>query len=181
MPQSPERERLVTKEQVQEHLKSNLPLGDYLQRLIDDADEAVVSRCGPHSINSPVTEVLTGGSFRLFPEQAVAEVIGVTETVGSISEVLSPDDYRSWYRGRMLERRSNGTNPRTSWGHRVELMYTPVDNDAQRRLAVIRLVQLGLQYTGLRSAGIGPYSSQNLDYTRERDAILNQLCTGTPI
>ena len=181
MPQSPERERLVTKEQVQEHLKSNLPLGNDLQRLIDDADEAVVRRCGPHSIDGPVTEVLSGGSFRLFPERAVAEVIGVTETVGSISEVLSPDDYRSWYGGQMLERRSNGTNPRTTWGDHVQLEYRPVDHDAQRRMAIIRLVQLGIQYSGLESESVGPYSARNLDYSTEREAILNQLCAGSPI
>ena len=177
-----ETSHLVSVDEVWEHIGSNSPARDELvQRLIDDADEAVVSRCGPHGIDGPVTEVLTGGSFRLFPNRAVEETISATETVWDIATVLSPDDYRIWYGGRMLERRSDGANPRTTWGERVELKYTPVDDDAQRRMAIIRLVQLGLQYSGLESQSVGPYSSESLDYTKERDAILGQLCTGTPI
>ena len=172
---------LLTKEEVQQHLGSNVAADEYLQRLIDDADQAVVSRCGPHNIDGPVTEVHPGGSFRLFPHRAVKEIAKVTETDGNVSVVLSDDDYRSWYGGRMLQRLSDGNHPRSCWGQRVELEFTPVDDDAQRRMAIIRLVQLGLQYSGLKSESVGPYSAQSLDYAKERDAILRQLCTGTPI
>ena len=95
--------------------------------------------------------------------------------------MLSPDDYRTWYGGRMLERLSNGSHPRADWGERVELTYTPVDTDHQRRMAIIRLVQLGLPYSGLHSESVGQYSAQNLDYGKEREAILKQLSTGVPI
>ncbi len=176
-----ERERLVTAEQVKQHLKSNMALSDDLQRLIDDADQAVVSRCGPHRIDGTLTDLLRGGGVRLFPIQAVEGITSVTETVWGMATVLSDDDYRIWYGGRMLERLSSGAHPRTAWGERVELEYTPVDTDAQRRMAIIRLVQLGLQYSGVRSERVGPYSSQSLDYTQEREAILKQLCTGIPI
>ena len=81
----------------------------------------------------------------------------------------------------MLERLSNGSHPRADWGERVELTYTPVDTDPQRRMAIIRLVQLGLQYSGLQSESVGPYSAQSLDYSKEREAILKQLSTGVPI
>ena len=177
----PEVAGLLTKEDVQQHLGSNVAAGEYLQRLIDDADQAVVSRCGPHSIDGPVTEVHPGGSFRLFPHRAVKEIAKVTETDGNVSVVLSDDDYRTWYGGRMLQRLSNGSHPGADWGQRVELEFTPVDTDPQRRMAIIRLVQLGLQYSGLKSESVGPYSAQNLDYTREREAILKQLSTGVPI
>ena len=176
-----EGQKLVTKEQIKEHLKSNLPAGDDIQRLIDDADAEVVRRYGPHVINGPVTELLSGGSFRLFPERPVAEVIEATEMIGGLSKVLAPDDYQLWYGGRMVERLSSGTNPQALWGDSVELSFTPVDDDAQRRMAIIRLVQLGLQYSGLQSESVGPYSAQNLDYPKERDAILKQLSTGVPI
>ena len=172
---------LLTKEEVQQHLGPNVAPDEYLQRLIDDADQAVVSRCGPHSIDGPVTEVHPGGSFRLFPHRAVKEIAKVTETDGNVSVVLSDDDYRSWYGGRMLQRLADGSHPRSCWGQRVELEYTPVDDDAQRKMAIIRLVQLGLQYSGVKSESVGPYSAQSLDYTRERGAILKQLCTGIPI
>ena len=178
----PARPRLVTADQVREHIGSNsTDTDELLTRLIDDADQAVVSRYGPHSIDGPVTEVHPGGSVRLFPSQAVEGITSVTETVWDTATVLSPDDYRTWYGGRMLERLSNGSHPRANWGERVELEYTPVDTDPQRKMAIIRLVQLGLQYSGLQSERVGPYSAQNLDYAKEREAILKQLSTGVPI
>ena len=63
--------RLVTEEQVREHLGTNSTDTDELQRLIDDADAEVVRRCGPHKIDGSLTDVLRGGSVRLFPSQAV--------------------------------------------------------------------------------------------------------------
>ena len=173
--------RLVTVEQVREHLGSDSTVDDEIQRLIDDADAEVVRRCGPHKIDGPLTEVHPGGSFRLFPHREVKEIAKVTETAWDTVTVLSPDDYRAWYGGRMLERLSNGSHPRADWGERVELKYTPVDTDHQRRMAIIRLVQLGLPYSGLQSESVGPYSAQNLDYGKEREAILKQLSTGVPI
>ena len=174
-------QRLITVEQVREHLGSDLPTSDELQRLIDEADAEVVRRCGPHKIDGPLTDVLRGGSVRLFPSQAVEGITSVTETAWDAVTVLSPDDYRTWYGGRMLQRLSNGSHPRADWGERVELTYTPVDTDPQRRMAIIRLVQVGFPYSGLKSESVGPYSAQNLDYGKEREAILKQLSTGVPI
>ena len=175
-------QRLVTADQVREHLGSNsTDTDEVLQRLIDEADAEVVSRYGPHSIDGPVTEVHVGGTFRLFPHRVVKEIAKVTETDGNVSVVLSDDDYRSWYGGRMLQRLADGSHPRSCWGERVELEFTPVDDDAQRRMAIIRLAQLGLPYSGLQSESVGPYSAQNLDYAKEREAILKQLSTGVPI
>ena len=176
------RPRLVTADQVREHIGSNsTDTDELLTRLIEEADRAVVSRYGPHSIDGPVTDVLRGGSVRLFPSQAMEGITSVTETAWDTATVLSPDDYRLWHGGRMLERLSNGSHPRADWGERVELTYTPVDTDHQRRMAIIRLVQLGLPYSGLQSGSVGPYSAQNLDYAKEREAILKQLSTGVPI
>ena len=178
----PARQRLVTADQVREHIGSNsADTDEVLDRLIDEADAEVVSRYGPHSIDGPVTEVHGGGTFRLFPHRVVKEIAKVTETDGNVSVVLSDDDYRSWHGGRMLQRLADGSHPRSCWGERVELEFTPVDDDAQRRMAIIRLVQLGLPYSGLQSGSVGPYSAQNLDYAKEREAILKQLSTGVPI
>ena len=178
----PARPRLVTADQVREHIGSNsTDTDELLTRLIEEADAEAVSRYGPHSIDGPVTEVHGGGTFRLFSHRVVKEIAKVTETDGNVSVVLSDDDYRSWYGGRMLGRLSSGAHPRLYWGQRLELEYTPVNTDPQRRMAIIRLVQLGLQYSGLKSESVGPYSAQSLDYAKEREAILKQLCTGVPI
>ena len=83
-------QRLVTADQVREHIGSNsADTDEVLDRLIDEADAEVVSRYGPHSIDGPVTEVHGGGSFRLFPHRAVKEIDKVTETDGNVSVVLS--------------------------------------------------------------------------------------------
>ena len=55
-------QRLVTVEQVREHLGSDLPTSDELQRLIDEADAEVVRRYGPHKIDGSLTDVLRGGA-----------------------------------------------------------------------------------------------------------------------
>ena len=73
-------QRLVTVEQMREHLGTNSTDTDELHRLIDDADAEVVRRCGPHKIDGSLTDVLRGGSVRLFPSQAVEGITSVTET-----------------------------------------------------------------------------------------------------
>lgn len=159
---------------LREHLAQDLPDPE-LKRLIDDADAEVLRRCGSHRIDAPLTDVLRGGSVKLFPDQAVEAITSVTETVADVSTTLSHNDYQIWHGGRMLERLSSGAHPRGYWGDRVEIQYTPVDTDAQRRMAIIRLVHLGIQYSGLQSESVGPYSRQSRDYTREREAILTAL------
>ena len=74
----PARPRLVTADQVREHIGSNsTDTDELLTRLIEEADAEVVSRYGPHSIDGPVTEVHGGGTFRLFPSQAVEGITSV--------------------------------------------------------------------------------------------------------
>ena len=97
----PARPRLVAADQVREHIGSNsTDTDELLTRLIEEADAEVVSRYGPHSIDGPMTEVHGGGTFRLFPHRVVKEIAKVTETDGTVSVVLSDDDYRSWYAGK---------------------------------------------------------------------------------
>ncbi len=91
----PARPRLVTADQVREHIGSNSTDTDEpLTRLIEEADAEVVSRYGSHRIDGPLTDVLRGGSVRLFPSQAVEGITSVTETAWDTVTVLSPDDYR---------------------------------------------------------------------------------------
>ena len=174
------RTRLITPEGLRRHIETDLP-DEAVNELIDDADAAVVRWCGPHGIDGAVEEMVRGGAAKVFPSRAVETMEKVTETVGAILTELSADDYRIWHGGRTLERLPSGAHPRPRWADQVQLTYKPVDDDPQRRLAIIRLVQLGLQYEGVKSESVGPFATQYLDYTRERDAILKQLCPVTPI
>ena len=166
---------LMNPEQLRRHVETNLS-DEALEELIRDADAAIVGMCGPHAINGTVEETVCGGSAKLFPAQPIRTIEQLTEVTGSVSISLSSGDYRSWHGGRMLERLQGGAHPRIRWGDRVHLTYQPVDDDHQRKMAIVRLVQLGIQYSGVQSERLGPFSTQYLDYTRERDAILKQLC-----
>ena len=175
-----QRPKLVTPARVRRHVTTTLS-DTSLEQLINDANNAVVSHCGPHHIDGLIEETVRGDASKVFPSRAIQTVESVTEVVRGLHTALSDDDYAVWHGGRMLERMADGAHPRARWGDQVLLTYTPVDDDPQRRMAIIRLVQLGIQYEGIRSETVGPYSSQYLDYTRERDAILKQLCAVAPI
>ena len=172
--------KLMNAEKLRHHVETDLS-DDALEELIQDADAAIVGMCGPHAINGAVEETVRGGDGKLFPARPIQTIEQLTEVTGTISTSLSSDDYRAWHGGRMLERLQGGAHPRIRWGDQVHLTYQPVDDDHQRKMAIVRLVQLGIQYSGVQSERLGPYSSEYLDYTRERDAILKQLCPVTAI
>src|SRR3546814_9048185 len=93
---------------------------------------------------------------------------------------LTADDYRILHGGRTLERLVGGTNGATRWAPLVEVTYTPVSDAAKREEVVIKMVALDLTYRGLdKQESVGDYSrsgSVTSDaYTRERDALLQQL------
>jgi hypothetical protein len=57
----------------------------------------------------------------------------------------------------------------------VQITYTPVSDGNQRQEAIIKLVQLAVQYDGTSNLRIGDYSQANLSYQAERDRILQGL------
>lgn len=169
---------LVTVPMCLEYMESDVS-GAQIQRLIDDADNEVVRVAGSHP-TATRSEQLVGGEVLLFLPAPAASITSVTEHLenylGGTTTVLASDDYRLWFDGRALQRLSDGTNSATRWGSRIDVVYTPVDDIAQRRKVILDLVQLGLQYQpGVQSERIGDYSHSNNDYLVERNNILKRV------
>lgn len=146
-----------------------------IQALIDEASDEIERRYGPLSVQ--VTERLRGSTSRLFPRRPVdeAEAISVDETLGTDVTTLAADDFRVWHGGRMIERMNDGTNPRSVWGHPVEITYTPIADSRQREEVTVKLVLLSIEYEGVKSGSLDGYNSSHLDYTAERERLLGSL------
>lgn len=164
-------------DRVKERIETDI--GDAeLQRLVDEALQAIVDRWGAHAdAASPVTERFEGDGLWLFPTRPVDDnqTVTVTETSGDTETALAADDFEVWDRGRSLRRLSGGTNSRSRWAPSVEVTYTPRQDGNRRQEAVIKLVRLGIQYRGLERESIGDTTDDHLDYNQERERILTSL------
>ncbi len=165
-------DEILNNAQLGEHIEHDLS-DNALQQLNDAETAEILRRFG--SVTT-ATELLPGGTRRLILAQKAASFTTVTETVGYTSTALAADDYRLWY-GAMLERLDDGTNPRSCWGNRVSVVYVPEDRLAQRRLVLINLVKLALEYKGLKTedVGAGDYRMTALEYNAERENLLRSL------
>ena len=156
-----------------------------LQLLIDEANQEVINRFGPHANPSaPITEILDGHRKRLVltrPVDTSQDIVvkeyysySAIESDFLTATTLADDDYQviSPY---VLERRADGTNSAFRWGVRVEVTYTPVNDGDQREEVIIKLVQLSIEYDGVLNRTVGDVSANNLDYRKERENLFMGL------
>lgn len=153
-----------------------------LQRVLDNANEDVLNQWGSHAdAGTPLTVLLVGGANAIFLDRPITVITSVTETVsgtggfGETTTVLAADDYRIWFDGRALTRLFDGTNPRTVWGSRVEVVYVPLDDNNQRQEVILKMSILDLQYTGVKQERIGDYSATYYEHQMERQKLVNSL------
>ena len=172
---------LITVTQLREHVETDL-VDAALQRVIDDADAAIVERYGAHTGN--VVETRAGGGRLIFLERPVTAVVSIAEYNGMpFDETLTnlvADDYRLWYGGRAIERLASGTNARTAWGDRVVITTTPAAETARRTRVEIDLCRVALTYAGVvKNESAGDYESGGsvapASYQAEREALLDEL------
>lgn len=152
---------------------------DALRRVLEAAAAAIDERAGAAG---NVTEWLTSSTSMLYPSRPVAAIVRAKEVVGTSELVLASNDYRIAPGGYALERLYSGTNPRTVWTGRVELVYSTTEASAAQREAVqILLVQQFLNYhPGLTGKTIGDWSEQFVansvfNWAVERESILATL------
>ena len=107
-------------DRVKERFPSNLSDPE-LQRMIDEANQEIIDRYGPHADPAlPITVVSRGLVRMLDVARPVdpAQAIVITEFIrgGLLSDetstVLATNDWRPWNGGRTLERLVTGTKPR---------------------------------------------------------------------
>ncbi len=171
--------RILTVADLQEHIESDL--GETaLQRLIDDADQAVVDKFGPHgdALNTVTDDIETDEQLYLFPKRQASSIVGVTEyTSPTLTRTLVASDFRLVHGGKALKRLTTGVTPSTVWGWRAEVEYfVSTEQNVRRRRVVIDLVRLEMQYTGIVTERAGDYSVTNVhDYQQERERLMNDL------
>lgn len=170
---------LLSVDEFREHISTTLS-DSAVQRLLDANAMAIAERAGPLGTASLT---LTPSRDRyLFLDRPVSAITSITEyfndPVGISGIVLDSTDYRLLSGGTLLERWGYGTHPGDWWSDRVELVYTPVDDTAERIRVLIKLCELDLnRKPGLSAISIGDYSEQsrNEAYNDEREAILASL------
>jgi hypothetical protein len=128
-----------------------------------------------------ITEIHDGGGTYLFLTRPAATFTSIKETIGSTITTLAANDYRTDVNGMSIRRLATGDNPQNYWQGTVEVIYTPTDDEAQRQVAQIALVELFLNHhPGLQAETIGDWQEQfqsnsAWNYALERDAILSTL------
>jgi hypothetical protein len=160
---------LLTLDEVKAHVETDLE-DTALQRIVTGIESEISDRYGS---TDSAEETVAGTDRRvLVTHRPIESITSITED----DVTLSANDYRQWGRYR-LERLSSGDNPRTLWGGVVELQYTPRDDSEQRKLVLVDLVKLELEYRALQSESVGggDYRANHVDYTRERTRLLRML------
>ena len=137
-----------------------------LEQILDSVDADILQQFGPHSGERMV--VLQGGRPALWlPLPAVS--LGVCR-----QWVYAPEQavvVEAWLSG---PRRAVRTDGRDFLPY-VEAAFTPVDSTGQRRTAMVDLVKVSLQYSGLASYNEGETAERAVDYFEERRRIIMQL------
>lgn len=170
---------ILTVEQLREHVTTTLG-DDALQRLLDAAEELIISYVGPGASTyeepEAIDELITVHGDLLMigrPAQAIDTVIEGTTT-------LDPSDYELRSSGTQVRRLRTGTNPSWRWHGRVDITYIPLTDSARREVAQIELVKLDISFDPLLvSETIGAWSESYQQGQKSadewRDEILSTL------
>ena len=168
--------------EMQTHVESSL--ADAALQTIMDAEEAeIVARYGAHGAaddtGPSISRRYLGDEKLIFLGQRAASITSIDETVvsstGETTTTLSADDYQSWDAGRALRRLNSGTNKRDLWGSYMDVVFVGFEDRDRRKLVLINLVKLSVQYEAAKSSRIGDVQVSFPDYEAERNAILRTL------
>ena len=156
---------LLTTAAMRGHVETELT-DEALELIIDAADAIIQSHYGAHS--GERTVIRNGDTIRVWlplPAQTVHAVreFYYTPSDASVVSVWQPSES-------CVMRVDGGYF--APW---VEVRYTPVDNTAQRRLALVDLAKVMVGYDALVSFDEGETEEHSVVYDRERRHIINQL------
>lgn len=168
---------MISVADLREHLETDLVDGA-VARLIDDAEKEIDEQ---HGQLATQTDEFQGEvtANALFLTRIATGITTVTEEIKSggtyTATVLAADDYELKFRGRQLRRLVDGTNPRSTWGDTVTVIYVPQDDKERRARMTVDLVKLAVAFNALDSEKIGDYSMKAARYEATRQDILNRL------
>jgi hypothetical protein len=175
---------ILTVDELRQHV--DFPTGsdadDALQRLLDASEADIVRAVGAPGA---VTEYVDGGWTTLITSRPIASLTSVTLDFDGTPLAVETDDYRFTTGGQVLHRLATGTNPGYYWSGKVEVIYTPADDEAIRAAVQVDLIRLALSVSpGLTGRTIGDWSetyAANSAYNPDiaRELILSRL-SGPP-
>jgi len=165
---------LITTDELREHVETDLA-EEALQRVIDANEKEIVRKFGAHT--TQVDYVEPGRSDCLFLSRAPSEITEVVERWGDTDTTLSADDYELVANWRRLNRLSTGTNPTSYWGELVKVTYTPADRNDERKLVLVDLCKLELEYTGNVADVVGDVKTTKKELRKARTEVLSRLST----
>ncbi len=158
---------------VRQHIETGL-IDAALQRVMDSVEEDIDQEFG--LVASQVDD-LEGKTKSIFTTRPISSITSIVETVGTTDTTLAANDYQLRHNSQ-IDRLNTGTNSRTKWGDRVKVTYVPVDDTNKRQTVYIRLIELAVKYNALKGEHAGDYSSQSVEYEKERLGILRGLRRG---
>lgn len=173
---------ILTPAIVREHIETSVP-DTALQRLINDADLAVLTFAGPIG---DAEDRRRGGGVLLFLSRTAGSITEVIERYGDVlgltDVTLDPTDYTLMPGGHYLRREWTGIHRSDRWADNVIVRYAAQDDVAARIRVELELVQLELNHQpGLVMDAAGPvqerYPIGTGDYREIREAILATLRT----
>ena len=171
---------LLTLDEVKVHVTTGLP-DAALERLIDSQDAYIRQMVGQHDPASTMVyeDELDRGIHRIWLPRPAFSIATVEDRrrLDSTWTVLEAATYYLSDEGRAV------LVTRSDWGwgwgdrgqRRVRVTYTPVSENAERALALIDLVRLETQDTGLESERDDTYSYKAKDKTMARRDIIAPL------
>lgn len=150
---------------------------DTLQRILDAAVEDVNRHAGDAASETE--------TFRAFgaPEIALSRPASSVDKVTEIAHrhadpvVLAADDFRRSGKYRLV-RLTTGTNPASTWGHEVEVEYTPEVDPALRDRVTLDVVQMDVEFRAYATEDEGDWGGSQVDHQARRDAKLAEIREG---
>tara|TARA_Y100000004_G_C8870176_1_gene392937 strand:- start:245 stop:820 length:576 start_codon:yes stop_codon:yes gene_type:complete len=174
---------LLTTAELLTHVESDLASAT-LQRILDAEEEEIVKRFGSHapddSTDTSQTEKFYSvhGQKFIYLGREVASVTSVSETesnkYGETTTTLSANDFEIYDNKRLL-RKATGDNASSHWQDIVTVVYVPYDDRARRRLLLINLCKLALQYDATNSTSVGEVSVSTPQYHTEREQLFKSF------
>ena len=126
-----------------------------LQLLLDAAAQAIIAEVGA---SEDVSEFIAAHGDLLLLSQPASAITSVIERSGWSDVALDATDYELRASGQTLRRLWTGINPSRRWRGRIDVPYSPLADEATRKVVQLELVKLELGST----AGVGVLASQRL-------------------
>lgn len=174
---------LLSAADLRDHVETDLN-DTRLQDVIDRLEAELLQRTGPHA--GPLVEILAGGGASVFLRRPISTVSSVREGARiepSTPALTAATDYRVWPDQGRVERLTPGAELGTpaatvaaQFAAVVEVTYSPVDDQPQRKRVLLELVRLDLAQSGRAAESVGDdYRYRGLDYQEHRESLFRDL------